>query len=273
MVAGAAGARPRLDKGTKLVDGCAEIPWGSGWVAKLYPDAHEATIFFRGAYDGGESRGKGSGSSTVVDPDENRARAERRARSKVRQYSASNGIDRLWTLTYAPPFCTDPRQGYDDVRRFIRRLRHRLGKPFPYVWVVEFHQDRERLHAHLGLGQYVAKPVLEELWGHGWVDARRLRVKPGSGERAKEQRAAHYLSKYVGKAMGVAADAAGGACGWHRYEVGQGFQPRSTGEVFGSESEARAWLIAQEGGEVPGFEWTSEDIDGWAGPPTRGLRW
>lgn len=268
----AAGGRPRLDKGTKLVGGCTPVPFGSGWVAKLYPDAHEATIFFRGAHDGGgDAVGWGTGSSAVADPVENQSRAERRARSKVRLYSASNGIDRLWTLTYAPPFCTDPRQGYDDVRRFVRRLRHRLGKRFPYVWVFELHADGERLHVHLGLGQFVPKALLDEAWGHGWVDARRLRVKPGSGERAKEQRAAHYLSKYVGKAFGEAAGTAG--CGWHRYEVGQGFQPRSTGLVFASESEARSWLIAQEGGELPGYEWTSEDIDGWAGPPTRGLRW
>lgn len=242
-------------------------------MAKRYPDAHEATIFFRGVHDGGESRGSAGGAGSGVDPGENRSRAERRARSKVRLYAACNGIDRLWTLTYAPPFCTDQRRCYDDVRRFIRRLRHRLGAKFPYVWVMELHGDGERLHVHLGLGQYVAKAVLDEAWGHGWVDARRLRAKPGAGPRATQQRAAHYLSKYVGKAVGAAAGEAGSGCGWHRYEVGQGFQPRSTGQVFASEGEARAWLIGQEGGEVPGFEWTSEDIEGWAGPPTRGLRW
>lgn len=79
------------------------------------------------------------------------------------------------TLTYAPPFCTDPRQAYDDVRRFIRRLRHALGHQFPYVWVLELHKDGERLHIHLGLAQYVAKGLLAELWGHGFVDIRRIR--------------------------------------------------------------------------------------------------
>jgi hypothetical protein len=52
-LAGAGGLRSRLDHGTKLVDGCTPIAFGSGWVVKWYPDAHEATIYFRGAHDGG----------------------------------------------------------------------------------------------------------------------------------------------------------------------------------------------------------------------------
>jgi hypothetical protein len=159
------------------------------------------------------------------------------------------------------------------VRRFIRRLRHSLGEPFPYVWVLEPHKDGERLHAHLGLAQYVAKDRLAELWGHGFIDIRRIRAKAGEGQRARAQKAAHYLSKYVGKTFDSPMAAGGARCGRHRYEVGQGFQPRSTGVLCATETDAWAWVNAQEGGAVPVFAWSSEDIDGWEGPPTRGVRW
>ena len=178
------------------------------------------------------------------------------------------------TLTYAPPFCTDPGQAYRDVAQFVRRLRHHLGARFPYVWVMELHKDGERLHVHLGLAQYVPKAVLADLWPHGFVDIRRIRTKASGGDQAKAGMTAHYLAKYVGKAFDALGAAEGVAsCGRHRYEVGQGFQPPSTGAVFGSESEARRWLLAQEGGTAPSYEWSSDDIDGWLGRPTRGFRW
>jgi hypothetical protein len=143
------------------------------------------------------------------------------------------------------------------------------------VWVLELHSDGERLHVHLGLGQYVPKAALASLWCHGFVDIRRIRAKPTEGERAKANRTAHYLAKYVGKAFDAAAgdDGSGPGCGRHRYEVGQGFQPQSTGQLFASESAARVWLLDQEGGSAPSYEWTSDDIDGWPGPPTRGFQW
>lgn len=268
------GSVTRLDHGTKLVVGCTAIRFGSGWVAKWYPDAHEATLFFRGAHDGGGERIRqitdGDG---VADVDANRSRAERRARSRVRLYASANGVDRLLTLTYGPPFCTDPAVAYDDVRRFIRRLRGHLGGRFPYVWVLELHEDGERLHVHLGLARFVPKADLAGLWPHGFIDIRRIRVPAGKGERAKTQKAAWYLSKYVGKAFNSPLAEGGSGCGRHRYEVGQGFQPVSTGVLCTTESEAWAWVHAQAGGAPPIFRWTSEDIEGWAGPPTRGVRW
>lgn len=231
-------------------------------------------MYFRGAHDGGEAKGLAGGGGADSNAEANRLRAERRARSRVRLYAVANGIDRLMTLTYAPPFCRDHRQAYDDVRRFIRRLRHHLGQPYPYVWVLEPHKDGERLHAHLGLGQFIAKAQLAQLWPHGFIDIRRIRVSPAEGPRARQQKAASYLSKYVGKLFASAqSTSGGGACGRHRYEVGQGFQPRSTGIVCASEAEAFAWLSAQEGGAAPRFQWSSDDIDGWMGPPTRGVRW
>jgi hypothetical protein len=158
------------------------------------------------------------------------------------------------------------------VRRFIRRLRHHLGARFPYVWVLELHKDGERLHVHLGVARFIPKADLEALWPHGFIDIRRIRTKASDGERAQTQKAAHYLSKYVGKAFDTPAGG-GGTCGRHRYEVGQGFQPHSTGARFATEAEARAWVIDQEQGCAPSFEWASEDIPGFEGPPTRGLRW
>jgi hypothetical protein len=130
---GGTGPRPRLDDGTKLVDGCMPVGWGPGWVVKWYPDAHEATIYFRGAHDGGAppvGAAPGPPEDTgPVDTEANQLRAERRARTKVRLYASANGIDRLITLTYAPPFCTDPATAYDGASRFggVDRNHHPQG--------------------------------------------------------------------------------------------------------------------------------------------------
>ncbi|MGD9702501.1 MAG: hypothetical protein AB7Q42_09700 [Acidimicrobiia bacterium] len=176
------------------------------------------------------------------------------------------------TLTYAPPFCTDPKVLRHDVGRFVRRLRSDVhgGKRLPYVWVPELHKDGTRLHVHIGLGRYVKKPDLQACWPHGFVDARRLASKSTKKLSQVEQagRAAHYLSKYVGKAF-----SSGGAVGCHRYEVGQGFQPRRDRLVLPSEHAARLWAISQMGGEVPSMEWSSRESAEWVGPDCRVMFW
>lgn len=187
----------------------------------------------------------------------------------VRRYAKANGIDRLLTLTYAPPFCTDPAQLKSDLQRFIRTLRRELDcVRFPYVWVPELHKDGVRLHAHLGLGQFIKKDRIERCWPHGILDIRRITVRNKGSKTERASRAAHYLTKYVGKAF---ADTA--AVGCHRYEVGQGFQPKCERLVLDSEEYARQWAIMMMGGEIPARDWSSSSSDKWDGPECRVLGW
>lgn len=247
--------------GTKLV---VADRGGPGWLCTVYPTAGEAVLSFRSSVP------PASGEGGRGDQDANRLRAERRARTTVRRYCAANSIDRLVTLTYGPPFCVDHRELRADLARFVRRLRCELGERFPYVWVPELHKDGERLHAHFGLNRYIRKPVLAERWRHGFVDVRQLR---GSAPRSPEpespsRRAARYLSKYVGKAFD-----AGEAIGCHRYEVGQGFQPASERVLLRTEAEARQWAVELMGGDTPSYVWSCDEVDDWAGPPTRVAFW
>jgi hypothetical protein len=105
-------------------------------------------------------------------------------------------------------------------------------------------------NGNVGLGNYVGVDK-------GWADLQRLRGKAG-------QRAA---AAYITKAMEDA-----GPAGGHRYECGQGFQPRVVRATRAEEETARGWAQALMGGRAPS-EWSSSDLMGWRGPPVRVLMW
>jgi hypothetical protein len=193
-----------------------------------------------------------------------RSEAARRARGRLRRYCAADGLNRLGTLTYAPPFCTDAGQVRADFGVFFRNLRAGLGgEALPYVWVPELHKDGQRFHAHFAVGRYVKQALIAEAWGHRFVSIKRLGDMPvGSGSLGEARRAAGYLSKYVGKSF---ADAS--VPRRHRYDVAQGFTParmqvwgRSADDVFAQASD----LL---GRRAPERFWLSTMTEGWQGPP------
>ena len=102
---------------------------------------------------------------------------------------------------------------------------------------------------------------LARLWGHGFVDARRL---GGSGSGAR--RGARYASKYVAK-----GSVAG--FGGHSYEVRQGFQPAAVRVEGGSAGDVWAQLVRNMGGELPAFESWSSSWSDYRGPPAGLLSW
>jgi hypothetical protein len=115
------------------------------------------------------------------------------------------------------------------------------------------------------MSEYVRKERLARLWGHGFVDVRRIRSnRPGRREAARS--VARYLSKYVTK------DAARGI-GGHRYEVRQGYQPVAVRAAAWSVDEGWRTLVGLAGGEVPAYEWSSSGEPDWNGPPVRFLSW
>jgi hypothetical protein len=230
----------------------------------VFPECGEAVISFAASYQAAEDGGVGA----YGDSEANRLRAERRARKMVRRYCTSNGIDRLVSLTFAPPFCTDPLELVEHRKRFIRRLRCALGHRFPYVWVPELHDDGVKLHAHMGLNRFVKKEQMAEVWGHGFVDLRLIRARGSKNPLDHRRRAAAYLSKYIGKAFDQP-----GTFGRHRYEVGEGFQPQCVQHTFDNEAEAKAWASTQMGGATPSYVWHSTDVDDWQGPPVSVAYW
>lgn len=236
-------------------------PW-SGWRVSLFHDAGEASGSFRtqrlvipnGLLPGG---GPASGGAAEV--------AHRRATSKLRRYCAANSLNRLGTLTYAEA-CHDPRQVRSDVGRFFRRLRRGLGgEAFPYVWVPELHKSGHGWHLHFAVGRYVPRGVIEEAWGLGFVHIKLIGDLPvGSGARAEARAAARYLSKYLGKELS--------GSGLNRYDVAQGFQPKS--EVYWATSADDA---VERGSQrmraAPVYVWRSINQEGWQGPPALWVIW
>lgn len=240
-----------------------------GWVLSLYADAAEAGGCFVNPFQRRWFGVKGAAS----DPERARAEAARRARSKLRRYCASNGLNRLGTLTYAPPFCTDPAVLRVDVGIFFRQLRSLLGgEALPYVWVPELHKDGERFHVHFAVGRFVPRGLIEEAWGYGFVHIKLLSDLPvGSGAVAEARVAAGYLSKYVGKSIDAEVNGKR-PFGLHRYEVAQGFQPvpqrLSARTALGVFDEA-----CQIMGGRPSVIWDSADLDHWQAAPAVWFQW
>jgi hypothetical protein len=138
------------------------------------------------------------------------------------------------------------------------------------AWARVFERHRSgALHVHFiasrGFGDERRTRALARLWGHGFVDARRL-GRPGEGRRERARSAARYAAKYVGK------DAVAGF-GRHSYEVRQGFQPEAVRLEAATDREAWTQLVRLMWGEVPGYEWSSAGDTSWRGPPVRFLGW
>jgi len=179
----------------------------------------------------------------------------------------------MGTLTYAPPFCTDPLQLRLDLAAFFRDLRTGLGgKPMPYVWVPELHKDGERFHVHYAMGSYVPRSLIGECWPHGIFDIRQIGDLPvGSDKVAEARRAAVYLSKYVGKAID-GQDNGKRPFGMHRYEVAQGFKPVCE-QFLGRTANEVIDLASQRMQSAPSSVWNSDEDITWKGAPAVSVRW
>lgn len=254
---------PALSSGSNVVrvEGSAV-----GWALTLCPAAGEAGGSFRYAKP---VRAVTVPGLPAADPERAAAEAARRARSKVRRYCAANRLNRLGTLTYAGAGNHDPVLLREHVAAFFRRLRREVGEEFPYLWVPEWHKSGHGLHLHFAVGRYVPRSAIESAWGRGFVHIKLLADLPvGSGTLAEARKAAGYLSKYVGKSF----EDGQRVPGMKRYDVAQGFQP-DTQPVYGRTIEAAIQSASTVMGAEPAIVWTSEQIEGWAGPPAVWLQW
>jgi hypothetical protein len=187
----------------------------------------------------------------------------------VRRYCAANGLSRFGTLTYGPPFCTNPDVLRADLARFFRRLRAAQAEgPLAYVWVPEFHRDGKRFHAHFAVDRYIPQKRIEAAWGHGWVSIKRLTNLPvGSTSWDESRRAAAYVSKYVSKTFTGPQ-----VFGRQRYGVAEGFQP-TVQRIVGSSAAHVLADAADVMGGLPSRRWYSIDEQDWKGPPAVWFAW
>jgi hypothetical protein len=259
-----------LDLRTQLAVGSGE---GSrAWSVTVWPEVGEAS----GALiqvNGSGSAGAWSNLSDEERQARNLDRANRRARRQMRHYSVRNKLSVLWTLTFRCQACHGPdrcvcgeKRGPADratvkrlVNLFLKRLRARLKRDLPYLYVIERgKRGTERLHVHLLLARGVPEELLHDAWGHGFVS---LRFRPeGGGAREQARRAAAYAAKYVGKALADEDEA------WaHSYERSQGFNLRRVRVRVAYESEAISLAVAALGGRVNLTR--SDEWEGYTGPP------
>lgn len=267
--ASSARGAPRLDERTQLSASLVER-----WAGTVYEEAGEGTYWLAredGLLEAVDAFGprllvEWADTEQTVTPQTveevtlNRERAARRARGRVRRYAVRNGCTRLGTLTYAVAQ-SDRRLVVRQVQQWERRVRERFGR-VPLVWALELHPGGHGFHVHFALGgpRKLPKVQLGELWGHGFVDIRKVRT--GRGGREDARGAARYVGKYVGKAFD-----AGLGSGEHAYEVAQGFQPVARSVTGTDPGTVRLRIMAAMGGEVPSYEWSSEGLEDWRGPP------
>jgi hypothetical protein len=192
----------------------------------------------------------------------------------LRRYCAANRLNRLGTLTYRGEGCHDPRQARRDVGTFFRALRDLLGVgPFQYVWVPEWHKSGHGLHLDFAVGRYVPRGLIEQARGRGFVHIKLLGDLPvGLGSFAEARAAAGYLSKYVAKSFDDDADEVERPKGLHRFDVAQGFTPRSARIWGASRDEVIEYASGVMGGP-PDVFWSSSDVEDWQGPPAVWLQW
>lgn len=81
-------------------------------------------------------------------------------------------------LTYAAPPSAEG--AVIDLRKFLRELRKRwrkAGAELKYIYTMEQGKKSGRVHFHLVINAGpTSRDALEDLWGHGYANARRLRM-------------------------------------------------------------------------------------------------
>ena len=151
---------------------------------------------------------------------------------RLRRYAVGNRLNRFGTLTYAVA-CTDPKQVSRDVGVFFRDLRQEIGRPFPYVWVREWHPGGHGLHVHFLVGRFIRQRLIRGFGAEASsTSGPGEQVRLGEGAAAEARNAARYMAKYVRKAADEDR-----IPGLHRYEVAQDFQPKAV--CLRSSSESR----------------------------------
>ena len=191
----------------------------------------------------------------------NLERSARRSRRAIEDYMVHNCLSKMWTLTYRDK-CWSRAQAVADIHDFVKEWRTYMGRPFPYVWVLEKHKDRS-WHVHMAVhaGLYTDKTQLQKMWGHGLVRFDLSKKRHHGESRNDFRRLSRYLSKYISKDFADDSD-----MGTHRYEVAQGYQPEKVSHRFESLGDAIGYL-AMFG--VYKVVWDSLSDPKWTGPNVR----
>ncbi len=162
----------------------------------------------------------------------------------------------------------DERRARKDIGDFFRKLNSQVGKPFPYLWVPEWHPKGHGLHLHFAVGQYIRRTAIDDAWGKGFVHIKLLGQVPiGKGSLAESRHAANYLGKYLGKAFEDNRE-----FNLRRFDSARGFAPESE-VIVGASLDVVLADASSRMGTMPSYVWRSINQDGWIGPNAVWMSW
>lgn len=245
---------PRLDEATKLDQGAYRLV--------VRPRCGEATISRPTA----RSREAGLGQP---DPERSEREAARRAQVAVRRLVCEHRLVRMWTLTLSASTTAGERPlVVRKVQQFTRRLRKVLPR-VKWLAVLEWHPGGHGWHVHMVVDRFVAKVLVADLWGWGFVDTRRITTKGDTTSLGAARRAGQYVAKYLTKRDDSGAPAH--VAGDHRYLRPLGMhwtEVECEGEFAHLVALAWHWWP----GQIIGWMWWSGDDTSWRGPRVLSLR-
>lgn len=97
-------------------------------------------------------------------------------------------------MTYRPGEEPESEEGAQrDVRNFLRRLKRRyakLGIELKYISCTEYGKRNGRVHHHLILSGGLSRDEIEQLWGKGYANSKRLQFSDDGVSGL-----AHYIAK------------------------------------------------------------------------------
>lgn len=193
----------------------------------------------------------------------NKRRADTRAIANARRFCVRWQLTKLWTFTFKDEHW-EKEVVKAKMNDFMTRWRVlNGGKPFPYLYVLEYHPGGHGLHVHVAVhgDLFTDFFALRRCWG--WGRIRFDKNHRRSGEvRDDARRLAFYLIKYLVKGFDDQHE-----LGEHRYETAQNFAVTVTRRWFSSHQEARAFLSERVNGERFVEVWSDFELEKWDGPP------
>lgn len=207
---------------------------------------------------------RGLPSGRLPDPERNEREAVRRAQGMIRRVVVEHDLTRMWTLTLKrSTTASDRREVVHLVQLFIKRLRRRWHQ-VKWLAVLEWHPGGHGWHVHLVVNRWLPKAVMQELWPHGFIDARLIRPKGERTGKAAARKAGQYVAKYLGKSQGEHEQPAHQR-GEQRYLRAEGLdvtEVHAEGSFLELCSVAEGWWP-----EGIGWRWASGTDPEWRGPP------
>ena len=165
-----------------------QLDEGSAWRGSLVPTAGEMS-----AYYGSSSRAPRGHRSAEENSEKHLRDRVRRAKKRIRQFTVSNKLNCLLTLTFAEE-PEDVQSAAVLTAISVRRVFYRHPRA-PYVWTLEAGERHGRIHAHALLDEVCASRV-QTLWSFGIADCKQFALDAESLRTASS-----YLSKDLDSAL------------------------------------------------------------------------